>query len=50
MTVKTTTGRKILNNVEELEAKRGVKVRFVYNIEDHKYIENGRIKYYPYTR
>jgi len=50
MTVKAVYGRKTLNNVEILEAKRGVKVKFIYNIDDHKYIENGRVKYHPYVR
>lgn len=50
MTIKTRAGRIELSNVGELKAKRGVTVRFIYNIDEHIYTENGHIKYHPYVR
>lgn len=51
MTVKTTDGRRTLNNVEELSFKRGVSVKMVYD-NDKNYAKDkfGTFKYLPAIR
>jgi len=52
MTVRTKTGgRRELNNLETLTAKRGVNPIMIYNLNKHRYIgSDGRQHFTPYTR
>lgn len=51
MTVATSKGRAVLSNAEELHVKRGVTVKMLYNIDDHRYIgADKKLHYKPYVR
>ena len=46
MTVKTSKGREQLDNLHEYQVKHGTMPRMLYCIDQHKYMDNGKVKYH----